>query len=62
MRSTSVFDNDDTIKPYVSSGKAHLVKGDALKAEDVANAWAQAAEIGSIDFVIFTVGKPLTPP
>jgi hypothetical protein len=59
LRSVSVFDNDEIIKSYVSSGKARLVQGDALIAEDVANAWAKAAEgenTSGVDFVLFTVG------
>jgi hypothetical protein len=62
LRSLSVFDNDEAIKPYVSSGKARLVQGDALVAEDVANAWAKAAEgehANGVDFVLFSIGKAL---
>ena len=44
VRNLSSFDNDETIQPYIASGKARLVKGDALKEEDVRNAWRAAAE------------------
>lgn len=45
------------MKPYLDTGKAIPVKGDALSADDVANAWKRAAEVtGRIDFVIFSVG------
>ena len=57
LRNPKVFDDDATIKPYLDSGKAILVKGDALSAEDVANSWKKAAEVnGRIDFVVFSVG------
>ena len=57
LRNPNVFDEDVTVKPYLDSGKAILVKGDALNAGDVANAWKKAAEVnGRVDFVIFSVG------
>ena len=46
------------MKPYLDSGKAILVKGDALSSDDVANVWRKAAEVtGRVDFVIFSVGR-----
>ena len=58
LRSVNVFDNDETMKPYVASGHARLVKGDALKLEDVTNGWAKALEgTGKLDLVLFSVGK-----
>jgi len=57
LRNTKVFDDDAVIKPYLDSGKAILVKGDALSADDVASAWKKAAEVnGRVDYVIFSVG------
>ncbi|OSX65658.1 hypothetical protein POSPLADRAFT_1179402 [Postia placenta MAD-698-R-SB12] len=59
LRSPSVFDEDTTIQKYVTTGKAHLVKGDALVVDDVRRAWqtAQAAGVDrGVDLVIFTVG------
>lgn len=57
LRNTKVFDDDAVIKPYVDSGKAILVKGDALSGDDVASAWKKAAEVnGRVDYVIFSVG------
>lgn len=57
LRNPKVFDDDASVKPYLDSGKAILVKGDALSADDVANAWKKAAEVtGRVDFVIFSVG------
>jgi len=52
-----VFDDNAVVKPYLDSGKAILVEGDALNADDVANVWKTAAEVtGRVDFVVFTVG------
>jgi NAD(P)-dependent dehydrogenase (short-subunit alcohol dehydrogenase family) len=57
LRNPKVFEDDATIKPHLDSGKAIPVKGDALNADDVANAWKKAAEVtGRVDFVIFSVG------
>ena len=57
MRNTSVFDNDQVIQPFVTSGQAKLVKGDALKGDEVRNAWVAAAEGGRVDLALFTVGE-----
>jgi hypothetical protein len=51
-----MFDEDETIQKYVKSGKAHLVKGDALVEADVKNGWAKAMEHGKVDVLLFTVG------
>lgn len=58
LRSPSAFDGDEIIQKYVKSGKARLVKGDALNADDVAHGWetARTAADGRIDAVLFTVG------
>lgn len=57
LRNPKAFDDDATMKPYLDSGKAILVRGDALSATDVANAWKKAAEVtGRVDFVVFSVG------
>ena len=34
LRKRSCFDADESIRPYIASGKARLVQGDALKEED----------------------------
>lgn len=60
LRNTGVFDADEAIQPYVRSGKARLVKGDALSIEDVARGWAEAqaaSESRLVDYVVFTVGQ-----
>ncbi|KAH7904801.1 hypothetical protein BJ138DRAFT_1119072 [Hygrophoropsis aurantiaca] len=60
LRSPKVFDNDSTIQRYVHTGKAQLVKGDALVKDDVQRAWDAAKSNDSdsrpVDFLIFTVG------
>lgn len=60
LRKTNAFDDDITMKPYVASGKARLVQGDALKEEDVRRAWSTAARAegdeGVVDACLFTVG------
>ena len=64
LRYPAIFDNDAIIKPFVQSGHARIVQGDALKPEDVARAWASAQEgPGSLDLVLYTLGKcaPLPP-
>lgn len=60
LRKAEVFDTDEAIQSYVKSGKARLVKGDALEIEDVARGWAEAqaaSETRHVDAVLFTVGQ-----
>ncbi|OCH92270.1 hypothetical protein OBBRIDRAFT_467342 [Obba rivulosa] len=57
LRSTSVFDQDPEMQRYVASGKARLVKGDALSAPDVERGWKEAQAVKeSVDVVLFSVG------
>ncbi|KLO12062.1 NAD(P)-binding protein [Schizopora paradoxa] len=56
LRRPSAFDEDEKIQKYVKSGKAFIIQGDALKAEDVQRAFTEASADGPIDFVLFTVG------
>jgi hypothetical protein len=59
LRTPTVFDNDEVIQEYVKSGKARLVKGDALVRDDCKKAWEEAAkgEPGEgVDLLLFTVG------
>lgn len=59
LRSPSVFNDDAAIQRHVSSGKARLVKGNALVREDVERAWTEAAKGDDnrpVDFLVFTVG------
>ncbi|KAI0748816.1 hypothetical protein BC629DRAFT_1599125 [Irpex lacteus] len=59
LRTPSVFDDDAEIQEYVRSNKAFLVRGDALKREDVVKGW-EAAQGASptedVDLVVSTVG------
>lgn len=59
LRSPSVFDGDEDIQPYVKSGKARLVKGDALDVNDVRRGWEAASEGGKsrVDIVLSSVGQ-----
>jgi len=55
----TVFDKNTTIQKYVKSGKARLIKGDALNKEDVKKAWEEAAKGEgwvSVGILLFTVG------
>ena len=55
----ATFEKDEIIQKYVKSGKARLVKGDALNKEDVANAWQEAAKGEGwvrVGILLFTVG------
>ncbi|RPD56425.1 hypothetical protein L226DRAFT_468560 [Lentinus tigrinus ALCF2SS1-7] len=58
LRSTSVFDNDEQMQPFVRDGKAQLMRGDALNLDDVRRAWEAAVEAGggTVDIVLFTIG------
>ena len=44
------------MKPYIESGKATLVKGNAMSFDDVSAAWKTASSQGTVDLVLFTVG------
>ena len=59
LRSPSIFDKDEQIQPYIRSGHARIIKGDALKVEDVKRGWESALEFkgGAIDLVLFTLGR-----
>lgn len=45
-------------KLFVLSGQAKLVKGDALKKDNVRNAWTAAAAEGPVELASFTVSSP----
>lgn len=57
MRSTGVFNNGQVVQPFVASGQAKLIKGDALKEDDLRNAWDVSGEDGPVDVALFTVGS-----
>jgi len=62
LRSPSAFDGDEDLQKYVKSGKAVLVKGDALNREDVQKGWKAAAapefsdRPRGVDVLLFSVG------
>ncbi|KAF9261990.1 hypothetical protein L218DRAFT_929898 [Marasmius fiardii PR-910] len=56
LRTPSKLENDQVIGKYVASGKAFLVKGDALERSDVENGWKEAGKHGNVDLLLFTVG------
>lgn len=56
LRNPSIFDNDDRMKPYVDSGRAQIVQGDALAPDDVKTAWEKATDGRTVSFVVFTIG------
>ena len=64
LRSLSVFDTNETMQTYLHSGKARLVKGDALDKEDVQRGWTEAAkpthegDVTGVDTLLFTLGEP----
>lgn len=60
LRSTSIFDEDEVVQGYVKSGKARLVKGDALVKEDVKRAWEESGRDRFVDTVVFSIGKTNT--
>ncbi|KAG8865883.1 hypothetical protein FRC20_009324 [Serendipita sp. 405] len=58
LRSPATLEADEALKEYVSNGKARLVKGDALSADDIKAAWLGAVAVAPVDFIMFTVGSP----
>jgi len=62
LRSSTVFDQDETIQSYVKRGKALLVQGDALVKDDVSRVWLKTGrgdDDRPVDFLLFTVGAYL---
>ncbi|KAG8858385.1 hypothetical protein FRB96_005270 [Tulasnella sp. 330] len=57
LRKPSVFDANEAMKPFIDSGVAEIVQGDALVADDLTRAWAQATVGGPVDVVLFTLGS-----
>jgi hypothetical protein len=45
------------VQGYVKSGKARLVKGNALVKDDVKRAWEESGRDRSVDTVVFSIGK-----
>ncbi|EIN06973.1 hypothetical protein PUNSTDRAFT_104390 [Punctularia strigosozonata HHB-11173 SS5] len=55
LRYPSCFDKNETIQRFVASGKAKLVKGDALNQDEVRAGWEAAGGI-DVDLLLFTLG------
>ncbi|TRM67898.1 hypothetical protein BD626DRAFT_395349 [Schizophyllum amplum] len=56
LRNATVFDQDPVLQNAIMKGKARLVKGDALKKDDVAHAWAEAGKDAPVGVLLSTVG------
>lgn len=56
LRSVATLETDQELKPYIESGKATLVKGDATSFDDVSVGWEKASSQGTVDLVLFTIG------
>ncbi|KAG8870802.1 hypothetical protein FRB98_001341 [Tulasnella sp. 332] len=56
LRRLNVFDDDPAMKPFMDSGSAKLVQGDASVVSDMSRAWATATSDGPVDTVLFSVG------
>ncbi|KAG8806110.1 hypothetical protein FRC17_005170 [Serendipita sp. 399] len=56
LRNPSTLEADEALKEYISSGKARLVKGDALSSDDIKAAWLGAVAVSPVDLIMFTVG------
>ncbi|KDQ58081.1 hypothetical protein JAAARDRAFT_155747 [Jaapia argillacea MUCL 33604] len=59
LRKPAVFDGDEKVQPYISSGQARIVQGDAMKSDDVKHAWEAAGRgepEGAVDLCLFTIG------
>ncbi|KAL0569517.1 hypothetical protein V5O48_012447 [Marasmius crinis-equi] len=56
LRNSACFDEDERIQGFLSSGKAYLVKGDALVRSDVQKRWEAAEKKGGrkIDILLLT--------
>lgn len=57
LRNTNTLEGDEAVRPYIQSGLAVLVKGDATSQADVQNAWVVASKNGPVDFIMFTIGE-----
>jgi len=61
LRNLSILEQDSALKPYIQSGHALFVKGDATSQEDVRKAWGVASNKAAVEFVLFTIGEGSTP-
>lgn len=49
--------SDDSLTPFIASGQVQIVKGDAMKREDIQRAWDVAGG-ADVRAVVYTVGTP----
>ena len=56
LRSPTVLEQDAAMKEFVDNNQATLHKCDAMKFEDVANAWNTVNDRTPVDLVLFCVG------
>ena len=57
LRNPAAFDPDDVIQKHIESGKARLIKGDAMVRDDCIRAWEEAGRDRDVDALVFTVGQ-----
>jgi hypothetical protein len=57
LRNPAILEEDSALKPYIQSGHAIFVQGDATSQEEVRKAWGVASNKAPVDFVLFTIGK-----
>ena len=57
LRNPTRLEEDSALKPYIQSGHAVFVQGDATSQEDVRKAWGVASGKAPVDFVLFTIGE-----
>ncbi|KIO31430.1 hypothetical protein M407DRAFT_133477 [Tulasnella calospora MUT 4182] len=58
LRKVSAFEDDADMQPFVKSGQAKLVKGDALVEDDVRTAWIEANADGvPVDTVLISADR-----
>ncbi|KIO24806.1 hypothetical protein M407DRAFT_76466 [Tulasnella calospora MUT 4182] len=57
LRNVSAFDDDAEMQPFIKSGQAKLIKGDALVQDDARTTWTEANADGvPVEVVLLTVG------
>src|SRR5258706_9258793 len=57
LRNSSILEEDSALKPYIQSGHAIFVQGDATSQEDVRKAWGVASSKAPVDLILFTIGE-----
>ncbi|KDQ61250.1 hypothetical protein JAAARDRAFT_191348 [Jaapia argillacea MUCL 33604] len=55
----AIFNGDEKVQPFISSGQARIVQGNAMKSDDVNRAWDTAGKgepEGVVDLCLFSIG------